>query len=98
MVKKWYLVILLLLVTLIVCSPISAHSYSVAYTRIDVSASQTTLEFAIDDLSIIECIDGVDTNGDYILDANELLQGLAAVEKWLDQPFPHMPGWIGCDF
>jgi hydrogenase/urease accessory protein HupE len=49
------------------------------------SSSQTTVQFAIDDLSIIECVDGIDVNGDYKLDANELAEGQAKVAKWIDR-------------
>lgn len=79
------MLIVLLLTSLIACTPASAHSYSVAYTKIDLFSSQTVIQFAIDDLSLIECIDGIDTNGDYVLDANELAQGQAKVAKWMDQ-------------
>lgn len=83
--KKRFLLPLLLLTSLLICSPVSAHSYSVAYTKIDISSSQTSVQFAIDDLSIIECLEGIDLNGDYKLDANELAEGQAKIAKWIDQ-------------
>jgi hydrogenase/urease accessory protein HupE len=83
--KKWFILIAFLVFVLETSSTVYAHSYSVAFTKIDLFPSQTIVQYAINDISVIESIKGIDVNGDYTIDANELEQGQAKVAEWVDQ-------------
>ncbi|WP_322905196.1 HupE/UreJ family protein [Paenibacillus campi] len=61
----------------------SAHAYSVAFTRISYANGQMTLQYALDDLSVLEALPGIDTNGDYYLDEQEVQTGHDRIMQWI---------------
>ncbi|MEW4370549.1 HupE/UreJ family protein [Paenibacillus kandeliae] len=63
----------------------SAHAYSVAFTRISYSDGQMTLQYALDDLSVLEALPGVDRNQDYYLDEQELSAAHDRIMAWFHQ-------------
>lgn len=61
----------------------SAHAYSVAFTRISYAKGQITMQYALDDLSVLEALPGVDANGDYYLDESEIQTGHDRIMQWI---------------
>jgi len=83
-------ILIAFILSLIVSLPVSfsrvyAHSYSVAFTRVDNTGGETTIQYSVDDLSVIESIEGMDLNGDYYLDAGELNINKDLVLAWIDK-------------
>lgn len=85
--KKGLLTILILFVSYAFASSttVSAHAYSYAFTRIKISPEHTTIRFAIDDLSVIESVNEIDSNQDYFLDQLELEAKSEQVLQWINQ-------------
>ena len=50
----------------------SAHNYSASFTNIKFEKEQTEMTFAIDSISLIELIDGIDPNNNFKLEKSEL--------------------------
>ncbi|SDE49009.1 HupE / UreJ protein [Paenibacillus sp. UNCCL117] len=61
----------------------SAHPLSVASSELRLQPGSAELVFAVDDLSVIESVPGVDLNGDNGLDAAETEQARDAIAAWL---------------
>ncbi len=82
--RTYTLAFLLLLGLSSSCVPIaSAHAYSVAFTRISYNNGQMTLQYALDDLSVLEALPGVDINKDYYLDEQEVQAGHDRIIQWI---------------
>lgn len=63
---------LALLLFLILPSNASAHNYSASFTNIKFEKEHTEMTFAIDSISLIELIDGIDPNNNFKLEKSEL--------------------------
>lgn len=61
----------------------SAHPLSVASSELRLQSGSAELVFAIDDLSAIESVPGIDLNGDEGLDAAETERARDAIADWL---------------
>lgn len=86
--KKGFVILSLLIIMFIgTSSSVSAHAYSFAFTQVDFAHNQTTLQFAIDDLSIIESVEGTDLNDDYFLDQEEVIANKENILEWMGQHF-----------
>lgn len=87
-IKKGFAILALLTVMIIgTSSSVFAHAYSFAFTQIDFAHNQTTLQFAIDDLSIIESVEGTDLNDDYFVDQEEVIASKDNILEWMNQHF-----------
>ncbi|WP_379154032.1 HupE/UreJ family protein [Paenibacillus sp. sgz5001063] len=62
---------------------VSAHALSASYTMVTFNKDKTDFSFSLDVISIIESMD-VDTNGDGILQADELEDNKHRLDEWID--------------
>ncbi|OIK16325.1 hypothetical protein BIV60_04725 [Bacillus sp. MUM 116] len=62
-----------------------AHAYSASYTKITMDPTKTEVVFSIDTLSIIELIDGIDKNKDWVLQQSEIDQEKHHIEELLTE-------------
>lgn len=74
---------LLLLFLLIDPAPVSAHSYSIAYTKVDVTSSHIVVQYAIDSITLMECLPEIDDNNDYNVTLQEVDQDKSKLLKWI---------------
>ncbi|MDR6998881.1 HupE/UreJ family protein [Neobacillus niacini] len=62
-----------------------AHAYSASYTQITMDQNKTEVVFSIDTLSIIELIEGIDRNKDWVLQQSEIDQEKHHIEELLTE-------------
>ena len=74
--KKSHLVLrfitLALILFIVLPQNASAHNYSASFTNIKFEKEQTEMTFAIDSISLIELIEGIDPNNNFKLEKSEL--------------------------
>jgi hypothetical protein len=76
---------ILIFFTIMTSSTVFAHPFSIAFTKIELNHDQTIIQFAIDDLSILEAVEGTDLNEDYFLDKEEMEAKEVEILEWMDQ-------------
>ncbi|WP_231510877.1 HupE/UreJ family protein [Bacillus sp. UNC438CL73TsuS30] len=62
-----------------------AHAYSASYTQITMDQNKTEVVFSIDTLSIMELIEGIDKNKDWVLQQSEIDQEKHHIEELLTE-------------
>jgi hydrogenase/urease accessory protein HupE len=80
---KYYQILILLILLFVPITNASAHPLSAGFTDIDINENQTTLNYSIDALSVIEGIGG-DTNKDGKLSNAELKAIEHRVSEWVE--------------
>ncbi|WP_235824767.1 HupE/UreJ family protein [Bacillus salipaludis] len=64
---------------------VQAHAYSASYTQITMDQNKTDVIFSIDTLSIMELIEGIDKNKDWVLQQSEIDQEKHHIEELLTE-------------
>lgn len=85
MKKRFLFIPLFIFLTILTSSTVFAHPYSIAFTKIELNSDKTIIQFAIDDLSILESVQGTDLNEDYFLDKEEIETKELKILEWIDQ-------------
>ncbi|MBY3619931.1 HupE/UreJ family protein [Acinetobacter sp. CUI P1] len=62
----------------------SAHPLSASYTTVTFNKDKTDFSFSLDVISIIESMDNIDTNGNGILEENEIETNRHRLEEWIE--------------
>lgn len=63
---------------------VSAHPLSASYTTVTFNKDKTDFSFSLDVISIIESMDNIDTNGNGILEENEIETNRHRLEEWIE--------------